>query len=60
MLGKITKRSVDALRPRTDGPEMVLWDSGLKGFGVRVQKSDGKAYILKYRVGRGRAAPLRK
>jgi integrase len=60
MQGKITKRSVDALRPKTDGAEAVLWDSELKGFGIRMQKSDGKAYILKYRAGQGRAAPLRK
>jgi integrase len=60
MQGKITKRSVDAFRPRTDGAETVLWDSELKGFGVRVQKSESKAYILKYRAGQGRTAPLRK
>jgi integrase len=60
MQGKITKRSVDALRPRTDSAETVLWDSELKGFGVRVQKSEGKTYILKYRAGQGRDAPLRK
>ena len=60
MQGKITKRSVDALRPSPGGAETVLWDRELKGFGVRVQKSDGKAYILKYRAGQGRAAPVRK
>jgi integrase len=58
MQGRITKRSVDALRP--DGAETVLWDSELKGFGVRVQKSAGKTYILKYRAGQGRNAPQRK
>src|SRR6516164_3713536 len=60
MRGKITKRSVDALRPAADGAEAVLWDSELKGFGVRVQKGGGKSYVLHYRFGTGRGAPLRK
>jgi hypothetical protein len=38
----------------------VLWDSELKGFGIRVQKGGGKSYVLHYRVGTGRGAPLRK
>jgi integrase len=32
----------------------------LKGFGVRVQRGSVKSYILHYRVGAGRGAPLRK
>jgi hypothetical protein len=28
---KITKRSVDALRPAGEGGEAVLWDSEIKG-----------------------------
>jgi integrase len=60
MRGKITKRAVDALRPTPDGAETVLWDSELKGFGVRVQRGGAKTYILKYRAGTGRDAPLRK
>ena len=60
MRGKITKRSVDALKPGADVAELVLWDSELKGFGVRVQRGDAKSYVLHYRVGAGRGAPLRK
>jgi integrase len=60
MRGKITKRAVDALRPAADGRELVLWDIDLAGFGVRVQRGGAKTYILKYRAGKGRAAPLRK
>src|SRR5271163_4011121 len=60
MRGKITKRSVDALKPEADGAETVLWDSELKGFGVRVQRGGAKSYVLHYRVGTGRGAPLRK
>src|SRR5712692_719725 len=60
MRGKITKRSVDALKAAADGAEAVLWDSELKGFGVRVQRGGAKSYVLHYRVGTGRGAPLRK
>jgi hypothetical protein len=35
MRGKITKRSVDALKAAADGAEAVLWDTELKGFGAR-------------------------
>jgi integrase len=59
MRGKITKRSVDALKLGA-GAEAVLWDTELKGFGVRVQRGGGKSYVLHYRAGTGRGAPLRK
>ncbi len=60
MLGKITKRGVDALKPAADGAERMLWDKDLAGFGVRVQKGGTKVYVVKYRAGSGRSARLRK
>jgi integrase len=60
MRGKITKRSVDALKPAAGGVEAVLWDNELRGFGVRVQRGGRKSYVLQYRAGTGRGAPLRK
>jgi integrase len=60
MQGKITKRAVDTLQPSTNGAEAVLWDTTVKGFGVRAQRGGAKTYILKYRAGTGRAAPVRK
>ncbi len=57
MQGKITKRSVDSLVPPADG-ETVLWDSEVKGFGIRARAGGGKSYILHYRVGTGRGAAL--
>jgi len=42
MRDKITKRSVDALKAPADGAEAVLWDTELKGFGVRVQRGGAK------------------
>jgi integrase len=60
MRGKITKRLVDGLKPGVGGAEAMLWDIELKGFGVRVQRGGTKSYVLHYRAGAGRGAPLRK
>src|SRR4051812_29763969 len=60
MRDKITKRAVDALKPAADGREVVIWDSQVKGFGVRTQRGGSKSYIVHYRTGSGRGAPLRK
>lgn len=46
---RLTKRMVDAFA--TDRDEAYLWDSEVKGFGVRARKSGGKSFILKYRLG---------
>jgi Arm DNA-binding domain len=59
MRGKlITKRLVDALAA-TDA-EYFVWDRDLKGFGVRVQRTGEKSYVVKYRAGSGRSAPTRR
>jgi integrase len=58
MRGKITKRSVDALKPE-DGTEVALWDVELKGFGIRVRSANVKVYVVRYRAGKGRGAPIR-
>lgn len=50
---KITKRIVDALEPDPAG-EQFLWDSELKGFGVRMMPSGVGSYIIKYRNAEGR------
>ena len=59
MRGKITKRAVDALAAKNGG-EVVLWDQELRGFGIRARVGGAKTYILHYRAGTGRGAPLRK
>jgi integrase len=59
MQGKITKRAVDSLAA-SGSAEAVLWDAEVKGFGIRARESGGKSYILHYRLGTGRGAPLRK
>ena len=37
-----------------------MWDQELKGFGIRARVGGAKSYILHYRAGTGRGAPLRK
>src|SRR5580658_528102 len=59
MQGKpITKRVVDAIKPGAG--EYFVWDRDLKGFGLRVQRSGEKSYVVKYRAGSGRGAPTRR
>ena len=55
MRAKITKRAVDELAKAGAG---VLWDGELKGFGARC-RGDGVSYLLRYRLGSGRGAPIR-
>ncbi len=59
MRGKVTKRAVDGLAPNTDA-EVILWDQEVRGFGIRARTGGAKTYILQYRAGTGRGAPLRK
>jgi integrase len=55
---RISKRLVDSLRPTKK--ESTIWDSALTGFGVRVRPSGAMSYVLVYRAGAGRKAPVRK
>ena len=52
---KITKKAVDALAPGS-----VLWDIEVSGFGIRCRDGGTKTYVVQYRAGSGRGAPLRK
>ena len=57
MRGKITKRAVDAIRP--GGSDQFLWDTKIKGFGLKVTPADKRVYILQYRTG-GPGAPTKR
>src|SRR5215469_3150059 len=52
-IAKITKRTVDALKPAPDR-DTLLWDDVLPGFGIRCRPSGAKVYFLKYRTQGGR------
>lgn len=56
-LGLISKRTVDALH--ASERDQFLWDSGIKGFGVKVTPAGRKVYLFQYRV-KGRPTPIRK
>lgn len=47
MRGKITKRSVEAIKP-LPSKDVVLWDTEAKGFGVRVKPSGIRSFVLSY------------
>jgi integrase len=57
-MARITKRLVDATEARAG--TVIVWDSDVKGYGLRVTAGGTKAYIVKYRAGRGRNAPQRR
>ncbi len=54
----LTKREVDAAQPSER--EWCLWDQQLQGFGLRVRPGGVKTYVVTYRAGHGRQAPLRR
>jgi integrase len=58
MRGKITRRSVDSLRPGADGRAVYLWDCDLAGFGAKASVG-GVSFIVQYRRG-GRGSPTRR
>ena len=51
--GKISSRTVSAFKG-TSGKDMCLWDTEVKGFGLRVQPSGRRSYIYKFRTPDGR------
>jgi len=50
---KLTKRIVEAAAPSVD--RFVLWDGELKGFGLRVETTGTKTFIVRYRAAGGRS-----
>jgi integrase len=54
---KLTKRTVDALKP-APAADLVVFDSELSGFGIRVKPSGRKSYLIQYRNAAGRSRRL--
>ncbi|MCK6556090.1 site-specific integrase [Candidatus Binatia bacterium] len=46
---KLTKRTVDGLKPDPSGKDVWLWDLDVRGFGVRVLPSGKVVYCCQYR-----------
>ncbi|HVM79905.1 MAG TPA: site-specific integrase [Stellaceae bacterium] len=57
MRQKLTKTTVDGIEP--SGKRIFVWDTELRGFGLRVTPSGAKTYVLQYRMG-GRGSPARR
>ena len=59
---KITKRTLDALKPEKPDKDVFVWDRGdgaIKGFGVRfLAKTGAGAYLVQYRNREGRTRRL--
>lgn len=54
---KLTKKDIDALAPLPN-KDLVVWDEGISGFGVRVKPSGVKSYLVQYRNWQGRSRRL--
>lgn len=57
MQAKLTKRLVDSVAA-TDA-DLFVWDTEVKGFGLKVTRTAVKTYLLQYRMG-GRGNPTRR
>src|SRR4029453_11267105 len=57
MPARMSKRAVAAAQP--GDRDTFLWDTEVKGFGLKVTPAGGKVYVLQYRQG-GRGAATRR
>ncbi len=55
---RITKRIVDKLKSQPS--EYTVWDARMPGFGLRVRPTGAMSYVVLYRAGSGRGAPVRR
>src|SRR3546814_13863140 len=49
---KLTKRAIDALVP-PKAKQVILWDTEVKGFGLRIMASGIKTFVVQYRNAEG-------
>lgn len=54
MKAKLTKRLIDATSS-SDGKDVLVWDLGLRGFGLRIKPSGVKTFLVQYRNRDGRS-----
>ena len=55
---KITKTLVDSAK--TESADYFIWDSELKGFGLKISKGGRKTYVCQYRTAGGRTGDTRR
>src|SRR6266699_2683006 len=52
----LTKRALDAVKPADE--DYQIWDTKVRGFGVRVYPSGAKSFIVQYRNAAGRTRKM--
>ena len=57
MEARITKRLVDQVAPAER--DLFVWDTSLRGFGLKVTPTGSRIYVVQYRMG-GRNTPLKR
>ena len=55
---RITKTEVD--RAEKGSADYIVWDTSLKGFGLKVSKGGAKSYVVQYRTAGGRAGTTKR
>ena len=55
---KLTKRIVDAAAPSGSTKQNYVWDSEIKGFGLRIAAKGRKSFVFQYRNAQGRTRRL--
>ena len=58
MRRKLTKQIIASAKAQVR--EIIVWDNEVLGLGLRVTPGGAKSFILKTRIGGGRAAPIKK
>ena len=55
MAEKITDKLVKSIKPPTGTHQLIVWDTDIKGFGVRVTEGGAATFIFNYRTTSGTA-----
>ena len=55
---KLTKRVVDKLRSDPTGRDVFIWDSEIRGFGIRMKPSGATSWLVQYRNAESRTRRL--
>jgi integrase len=56
-MAKLTKRFLDTLKPHAER-DLFVWDSELRGFGLRMKPSGAASFLVQYRTLQGRTRRL--